>query len=354
MNLGVDMEGPSSQSTVDSPAQASRGMQCAYLVMLSPYMVRVALATVTVCATVFTILGPIGMYNTLTPWERITYGLVCSLFCFPICYALSLVAVYLSRSRSPFQVGLAAAVVLLFACLPCAAVVYTFQALFYPEHSSEFGFLTLYVMTATATVACHVVFHYVLCQRVKPSTEESRGRSRAGDAQELPARSGDPEAVAVQGSAGAAAGDPAAAPGASTTGDSPPPDTVPQAGAPPAGGEGAPVAVPEAESPKPVSGRIPLYQDEDIVLLKADGRHVHIHTTTGSSRTVARFADFVAELGDRGMQVHRSYWVAYRHMQDLVKRDMYTVLQLTGGHEVPVSRTYLVAARAAMRRTTTT
>ena len=53
-----------------------------------------------------------------------------------------------------------------------------------------------------------------------------------------------------------------------------------------------------------------------------------------------RFADAVAELGEMGVQVHRSYWVASHHVQDVTKRNRTLLLRLTGNHEVPVSRTY--------------
>ena len=69
---------------------------------------------------------------------------------------------------------------------------------------------------------------------------------------------------------------------------------------------------------------------------------------TATGVRVSRFSDAVAQLGDQGMQVHRSYWVAHRHVTDVVQRDAQTLLGLTGGHEVTVSRTYLQTVRAAL------
>ena len=55
-----------------------------------------------------------------------------------------------------------------------------------------------------------------------------------------------------------------------------------------------------------------------------------------------------AELdGAGGLRVHRTYWVASRHVTGAARRHGRTTLRLTGGHEVPVSRTYMAAARAA-------
>ena len=78
----------------------------------------------------------------------------------------------------------------------------------------------------------------------------------------------------------------------------------------------------------------------------AGTREVAAHTRAGSAILLMRFADAVAELSDRGLQVHRSYWVAKRYMKRLVRRDGRTVLRLITDEEIPVSRTYLSAARA--------
>ena len=60
-----------------------------------------------------------------------------------------------------------------------------------------------------------------------------------------------------------------------------------------------------------------------------------------------RLTDAVAEFGDLGMQVHRSYWVAHRHVLGTVNCGERTLLRLTSGHQVPVSRTYVPAVHAA-------
>ena len=56
------------------------------------------------------------------------------------------------------------------------------------------------------------------------------------------------------------------------------------------------------------------------------------------------------ELGDRGMQVHRSYWVATSHVTRSVRSGKRTILRLTGDHKVPVSVTHRPAVRAALGR----
>ena len=78
--------------------------------------------------------------------------------------------------------------------------------------------------------------------------------------------------------------------------------------------------------------------------------YVEVVTTVGRCTILMRLADAVAELGDQGVRVHRSYWVAYAHVEGWTKRNQRTLLRLTGGNTVPVSRTYLSAMQAAVAR----
>ena len=61
-----------------------------------------------------------------------------------------------------------------------------------------------------------------------------------------------------------------------------------------------------------------------------------------------RFADAVATLGGLGIQVHRCYWVAHRHVIGTLGRDDRMLVRVTGRHELPVSRTHLANVRAAV------
>ena len=94
--------------------------------------------------------------------------------------------------------------------------------------------------------------------------------------------------------------------------------------------------------------RLPAALGRDVVYLNVRSHYVNVVTTAGSGALLMRFADAVADLGDQGMQVHRSYWVARRHVLGVERRAERTVLLLTGGEEVPVSRTYLAAVRDAL------
>ena len=95
--------------------------------------------------------------------------------------------------------------------------------------------------------------------------------------------------------------------------------------------------------------RLPRRLGTDLIYLTVDDHYVKAHTSAGSAIVLMRFADATAELGDHGLQVHRSYWVARRYLQRLVRKDGRAVLRLSNGQEIPVSRTYLTAVRAAVR-----
>ncbi len=316
-------------------------MQSAYLEMLNPSMLRIALTTLAVAVVAFTVVGPIGTYTTLPPLDRLVYAVVSAFFCWPIVYSLNVVTVYFTRRRSPLQVGLAVAFVILIMAFPCAAIVYTFQALFYPQYSPKIRFPTIYLMSATATLTCHFVFHYVLCQRLKHA-------ARRGPESAAPGATPAPEV-----GAGGAADQPLVRsmeppPAAAPAAVSPPPETAQPAETPFAGDAGSP---PRAARTTLVDRLLPDTGGE-IIFLKAEGRYVEVHTTTGTNRMIARFADIVAQLEGLGIQVHRSYWVSLRHTTELVKRDTHTLVRLTDGREIPVSRTYLAVVRTALRAIT--
>ena len=91
----------------------------------------------------------------------------------------------------------------------------------------------------------------------------------------------------------------------------------------------------------------------DLIYIKSEDHYLEVHTTIGSSLVKMRFSDAVAELGERGIQIHRSYWVATSHVTRSVRSGKRTVLRLTGDHKVPVSVTHLLAVRAILARSRT-
>lgn len=80
-----------------------------------------------------------------------------------------------------------------------------------------------------------------------------------------------------------------------------------------------------------------------LLALEADGHYLHVHTDAGSELVLYRLSDAIRELGSQaGAQVHRSWWVAADAVSAERRRDS---LKLRNGLEVPVSRSYRLAAR---------
>ena len=106
---------------------------------------------------------------------------------------------------------------------------------------------------------------------------------------------------------------------------------------------------PPAESPKrpTLLGRLTRPLGADIISLNAQDHYVEIRTSLGSELLLIRLADAIAELdGAKGMQVHRSWWVATEHVVSAIREGDRLVLQMSDGTRVPVSRTH----RASVRR----
>jgi hypothetical protein len=84
----------------------------------------------------------------------------------------------------------------------------------------------------------------------------------------------------------------------------------------------------------------------DIIYLMSELHYLRVVTTKGSTLVLYNLRDAVDELpADFGLQPHRSYWVAFRHLQRLVRREGKAYLALSDGSTVPVSRRRLSEVR---------
>jgi len=108
---------------------------------------------------------------------------------------------------------------------------------------------------------------------------------------------------------------------------------------------------PVADTPAPAntfSRRIPSHLGGELLALGAEDHYLRVVTPLGSDLILMRLSDALGELGpDAGLQVHRSWWVAKDAVREVRRDGARTVLVLCNGLEVPVSRTYLAAVRAA-------
>ena len=343
--------------------ESKRGeMQHAYREMLSRHMIAVMLATSACIVGVFVVVGPMGTQEALTPLQRLVFGAVYAAAGWPICYSMNLVALYFLRFRALPEIAAALPLLALFEAFPCSAIAYTVDSLVHPQptlarHTTQ-GFLELYLLVATIAVASSLL--YVVYQRLSrsaapgavttgngngtgaavaaaaeqevdnavevavlpdpaPSGGEFDNESASGNGDEPPSREppdGD-EAEHPSGSNGTSvaptASDP---PDAVSTPSSPPNAEAPPALqpeiAPRLAALGDRTSARELRQHATILTMLPANLGTDVIYLKSEDHYIDVRTTVGQSLVKMRFSDAVADLGDRGIQVHRSYWVATR------------------------------------------
>lgn len=100
-------------------------------------------------------------------------------------------------------------------------------------------------------------------------------------------------------------------------------------------------AVPSEPSRTPPELRGP------VLALSAEDHYLRVHTAAGDRLIHYRFSQAARELGEAGVQVHRSWWVAREAVRAVERDGERLVLVLDRGLRVPVSRTYMLAARQA-------
>lgn len=301
------------------PARDLRTMASAYRELLDFRTLGLALTTVSLIVTIMSFIGPLGSYDRLSLLQRLVYGFVCAAFGWPVCHCVTVVTFYLVRDRTPTVGAVAASLAMLFAAVPCTSVASAFKTLFFGDYAVFDGFLTLYLLVASLAVASCLLFHYIVCQRLKLS---------AG--------------FAVTATAGLG-GAPGGADGGADTGGVParPGDDADRT---PAVEQLRADAAPRVR----FFERLPTEIGRELVYMKTEDHYVEVHTKAGSARVLVRFADAVDELGELGMQVHRCYWAANGQMADLVTRGHRTLLRLADDRELPVSRRYLTDVQAVL------
>ena len=240
----------------------------------------------------FAFIGPFGTYDSLGMGDRIGYWALVMGGNWLVCAAMMMLAVVTVGGVTLRRRTLVAAGTAPLAAAPGTGVVYGAEALLRPGYSEPVDVPTIYLSVAVLMLVIGLSVVVVL---------EVRRRLAAGAAS-FPAPDGTGDARTRSGHA----------PGARFL------------------------------------DRLPERLGRDLVCLKTADHYVEAVTTTGSTLVLMRFVDAVAELdGTDGLRVHRSYWVARRHVAGAARRDGRTTLRLTGGHEVSVSRTYMAAVRAA-------
>ena len=345
---------------------ANSGVRFAYREFVTPGMLMLVIGVSSGLIVLFTFIGPFGTRYTLSWNGRLAFCLVNGALCLLICYPAVALTLFLARFRTSAQIALALAVYGVIMAIPCGAITYGVYGVFHGAPLPSRKLPETYLVCMGCIVAATVLVHYVLHLRVvryqlladkasaRPKTDvplrtcaerPDRTPQDGPDSEAAPRPAGSDRPLPDVGL------DPNAAP--------PPPGTVQAGRAPhagPVGGTERPIreGLPEpAATPPPPSflDRLPPQLGRDVVYLKVSGHYLEVVTTLGSGVILQRLMDAVRELGSRGMQTHRSYWVAHRHVRYFVRRERRTMLHLTGDYEVPVSRTFLPEVRLRMKGT---
>ena len=236
----------------------------------------------------FAYTGPFGTYDSIDPLGRFGYWALALGANWLVCGSTMMLVIGRLRAASGLARALAIAGVAVVAAVPGTGIVFTAEMLFRPGYSSQGAVVTIYLAVA---ILMMVIGSLSVTLFVR--------RETAGLAAE-------PQETAESGR-----------------------DVV-------------------ADYRDRFLDRLPPDLGRDLVCLKTADHYVEAFTTSGSALILMRFSDAVSELdGADGLQVHRSYWVARAHVTAVVRRKDRTILRLTGDHEVPVSRGYLAAVRAA-------
>lgn len=94
--------------------------------------------------------------------------------------------------------------------------------------------------------------------------------------------------------------------------------------------------------------RLPLAQRGALVSLSVQDHYVDVITTKGHALLLLRLGDAIRETApEKGLQVHRSHWVAEAQIKGVTPKGNGAVLQMQHGPDIPVSRTYMAAVREA-------
>ena len=319
-------------------------MQHCYVELLSAPMIRVTLAVVATVSIAMAAVGPAGSFEALSMLERMMSSALYAGICAPIFYSLGVVTAYLCRFRKPFEMIIALAGMSMYVAFPLGTAVYTIEGFAHPDYSEAIGLLPIYLSVATSAVACSILMSYLAWQRVwhaAPVTARSDpDRALATATREVNAATPPPNQDVSP--AGAVQDESANSP-AHPNGDGPVAELIPSVA--------QRVATPRpGRQPRALLRLLPQGLGTDLIYIKSEDHYLEVHTTVGSSLIKMRFSAAVAELGDRGVQVHRSYWVANGHVTRSVRNGKRTLLRLKGDHKVPVSLTYLPAVRAMLAR----
>ncbi len=322
--------------------EANRWMRFAYREFVTPGMLMLVLGIGSGLIILMTFIGPFGIRYTLSWNGRLALCVTAGALCLLICYPAAALTLFLCRFRTGAVAALALAAYALIMAVPCGAIAYGVYGVFHGAPLASGELPITYLVCAGLILGATALVQFVLYLRVSGrqipaanTATPSTGAATPDPGPETGNRARQTRVTPAGGSIKPASGAPATdrvRPGA------------PGADAAVPGGKAAP-NVPVKPPSASFLDRLPAHLGSDVVYLKVSGHYLEVVTTRGTSVILQRLMDAVRELGGHGMQIHRSYWVAHRHIRYVVRRERRTLLHLTGDYEVPVSRTYLPEVR---------
>ena len=288
-----------------TPGDSTDNRNASYQAPLKSPIVRQALISVVAYVLLLALIGII--YKDELSWSRRwAYLMVCALLCVPICIFYGVLADHVSRLRARAVGLLSLAGSALLSAGSATVLVYgidrLFRAGFMPNRMRDPYVLALAVLLVFASVVQYAMVRRQRLEATVPRVEEAASGRK------------------------------------------------PQAGDEPTRRLEGWRETPGAQFFR----RLPASLGRDVVYLKMSDHYVEVFTTAGHAVLLMRFGDAAAELEGLGIRVHRSYWVGNDHLERLVRRGRRRFLRLTGGHDVPVSRTYLASVEAALDANTRT
>ena len=101
-------------------------------------------------------------------------------------------------------------------------------------------------------------------------------------------------------------------------------------------------------APPPVLDRVPHPQRGKLLHLSVSDHYVDVVTDRGHALVLMRLSDAIRETGAvPGLQIHRAHWVALDAVRQVHRGNGKVALELSNGTRLPVSRSFMPAARQA-------
>ena len=299
-------------------------MSFAYREMFAPGVLGVIFGVLGAVICLYAFIGPYGTKQAFSFSQRLLFCTLWYVVTMLIGYTVGTLALYVFRFRSRTQIAFSIVLYVLVIAGVCASVPFFILDRLFNYEVRRADYIVGNRLGGAALTACMTALvYYIVCLRVSRNDLLSPAMTVATDGP-----NGGVDGV------GGGTHESVASDLAATLVEESPAATTPPA--------------PAAPAPGPDAGffdSVPREVGRDLVYIKVSGHYLEVVTRRGSRVIIRRLTDAVRELAGLGMQTHRSYWVAFAHIRYLVRRDRRFLLNLDGGYEIPVSRTFLPDVR---------